>query len=60
MPKMRYCRVVFTKPGEKREIEFGFYTQEQKNEAIIKLRESYSDYAFFKYYAVAAPTLWGG
>jgi hypothetical protein len=55
MPKVRYCRLVFTKEGEKIEIDFGFYNQEQKNEGIRKFRESYADYAFFKYYSIESP-----
>lgn len=64
---MRYCRAVFvpkigdlTVPvpktgGPKVEIDFGFFTQEQKNETLIRLRESYSDHSFQKYYEIKTP-----
>jgi hypothetical protein len=57
MPKMRYCRAVFVPKGggDKFNIDFGFYTQEQKHETLYKLRKSYSDHAFLSFYAIEAP-----
>jgi len=53
--KMRYCRAVFAKDGDKFNIDFGFYSQEQKHETLYKLRKSYSDHAFLSFYAIEAP-----
>lgn len=54
---MRYCRAVFVpKPnGPKLNIDFGYFTQEQKHETLNKLRESYSDHSFHKYHAIETP-----
>ncbi len=58
--KMRYCRVVFTKKGwPPIEIDFGFFTQEQKLETVKKLRESYSDHAFTRCYSIPEPPPYG-
>ena len=65
---MRYCRAVFVPyisnrsdpvpktGGAKVNIDFGFFTQDQKHETLHKLRESYSDHSFYKYYEIKSPS----